>query len=480
MMSSRRPRMLHRLTPLAILLAASLPGLISTPSVSLAAPLPSLSINNVTITEGNAGTITASFTVTQDSRGKSSVRFSTAPGTASSPEDFLSKSGRMRFAGGHRTHKIAITVVGDTLDEANETFFVRLSDPVGATIGDGEGKGTITDDDLPPTVSSVATATVPEGNSGDTQFATIDVSLSAPSGRQVSVNYTTIAGSAAEGSDYQFAVGTLEFAPGETIGSINVTILGDDATEGDETFDLDISDPVNATLGTHPTVVTIQDNDPIPPGSAILNVTGATVREGNTGTTTLTFTVTRSGETTTLVNVDFQTTNGTALAPSDYVTNSGNVSFAANVTTATVDVQIVGDRRLEHRERFFLSLLNPSLGAAVEHGQARGFIRDDDTRTRFTTSKVNGQIVVRGRLTPPHPGKRMVVTLSRRRNGVWVRVALKRPLLIGRADLNGDGFLDSRFSTSFRRPSPGRCRIVARFRGDADHGPSHSTKIIRC
>lgn len=480
MKSSRRPRRLLRLTPLVILLTASLPGLISTPSVSLAAPLPSLSINNVTITEGNAGTITASFTITQDSRGKSSVRFSTAQGTASSPEDFLSKSGRMRFAGGHRTHKIAITVVGDTLDEANETFFVRLSDPVGATIGDGEGQGTITDDDLPPTVSSVATATVPEGNSGDTQFATIDVSLSAPSGRQVSVNYTTIPGSAAEGSDYEFAVGTLEFAPGETIDSINVTVLGDDATEGDETFDLDISDPVHATLGTHPTVVTIQDNDPIPPGSAILNVTGATVREGNTGTTILTFTVTRSGETTTPVNVDFQTANGTALAPSDYVTNSGNVSFAANLTTATVDVQIVGDRRLEHRERFFLSLLNPSLGAGVEHGQARGFIRDDDTRTRFTTSKVNGQIVVRGRLTPPHPGKRMMVTLSRRRNGVWVRVALKRPLLFGRADLNGDGFLDSRFSTSFRRPSPGRCRIVARFRGDADHGPSHSTKIIRC
>lgn len=329
-------------------------------------------------------------------------------------------------------------------------------------------------------MSSVATAIVPEGNSGDTQIASIDVSLSAPSGQSVSVDYTTVNGSATSGSDYDVAAGTLRFTPGETIGSINVTVLGDDATEGDETFDLDISDPVNATLGTHPAVVTIQDNDPIPPGSAILNVTGATVREGNTGTTTLTFTVTRSGETTTPVNVDFQTTNGSALAPSDYVANSGIVSFAANVTTATVDVQIVGDRRLEHRERFFLSLLNPPLGVGVEHGQTRGFIRDDDTRTRFTTSKVNGHVVVRGRLTPAHPGKRMVITLSRRRNGVWVRVALKRPLLSGRADLNGDGFLDSRFSTSFRRPSPGRCRIVARFGGDADHGPSQSTSIIRC
>ncbi len=480
MKSSRRPRTVHRLSPLAILLAAALPGLISIPSVSLAAPMPSLSVNDVTVTEGNAGTVTATFTVTQDIRGKSSVRYSTASGTATSPDDFLSRTGRLKFAGGHRTSKVAITVVGDTLDESNETFFFRLSSPVGATLSDGEGKGTITDNDAPPSVSSVATVAVPEGNSGDTPSASADVTLSAPSGRMVSVDYTTVGGSAAEGSDYEFAAGTLEFAPGQTIGSIEVTVLGDDATEGDETFDVDISNPVNATLGTHPTVVTIQDNDPIPPGSAVLNVTGATVREGNTGTTTLTFTVTRSGETTTPVNVDFLTTNGTALAPSDYVSNSGNVSFAATVTTATVDVQINGDRRLEHRERFFLSLLNPSLGAAIEHGQARGFIRDDDTRTRFTTSKVNGQIRVRGRLTPAHPGKKMVVTLSRRRNGVWVRVALKRPLLIGRTDLNGDGFRDSRFSTRFARPSPGRCRIVARFRGDAGHGPSHSTRFIRC
>jgi hypothetical protein len=59
-------------------------------------------------------------------------------------------------------------------------------------------------------------------------------------------------------------------------------------------------------------------------------------------------------------------------------------------------------------------------------------------------------------------------------------VALKRPSLIGRSDLNGDGFLDSRFSTRFGRPRAGQCRIVTRFRGDADHSPSHSTRFIRC
>ena len=122
------------------------------------------------------------FTVTQSKKGKTSVRYSTAPGTASNPADFLARTGTLRFAGGHKTNQVAITIDGDTLDEANETFFVRLTNPVGATIADGQGVGTITDNDAPPTVSSVATLTVPEGNSGDTPVASIDVTLSAPSG----------------------------------------------------------------------------------------------------------------------------------------------------------------------------------------------------------------------------------------------------------------------------------------------------------
>jgi hypothetical protein len=296
----------------------------------------------------------------------------------------------------------------------------------------------------------------------------------------VSVDYLTIDGAASAGNDYDLTAGILEFPVGETVGTVTVGILGDDATEGDETFDLDLANPVNATLGAHPTTVTIQDNDPIPPGSAVLNVSGGTIREGNTGTRTLVFTVTRSGETTTPVNVDFQTANGTALAPRDYVSTSGNLSFAASVTTATVAVEIKGDRRIEHRERLFVSLINPSVGAAVEHGQARGFIRDDDTRTRFTLSKVSGRIRVRGQLTPAHPGKVMLVTISRRKNGAWVRLRARRASLVGRTDLNGDGFRDSRFSTRFLRPNAGRCRIVARFRGDADHGPSQFTKVFSC
>jgi hypothetical protein len=482
MNTSRRTRAIQGFRPLAILLAVAVSIPMSLPGPSLAAALPTLSINDVTITEGDAGTLTLNFTVTQTGRGKSSVRYATAEGTASSPDDFLARTGTLRFGGGHHRNKVAITIVGDMLDEADERFFVRLSNPNGATISSGEGTGTITDNDAPPTVSSVATLNVPEGNSGDTTFASIDLTLSAPSGRRVSVDFTTVDASATAGSDYELTAGTLELAVGQTAGSVVVPVLGDDDSEGDETFDVDLANPVHATLGAHPTVVTIQDNDPIPPGSAVLNVTRATVREGNGGTRTLTFTVTRSEETTTAVDVDYQTTNATAIAPSDYASASGNLSFAANITTATVQVQIRGDRRLEHRERFFVSLINPSAGAAIEHGQASGLILNDDTWTRFTSiRKVEGRIRVQGQLSPAHPHKLMVVKLSRLRNGVWVLVAVRRPeLAAGRTDLGGDGFTDSRFGTSFSRPHGGRCRIVARFPGDSDHGPSHATKRFDC
>ena len=151
-----------------------------------------------------------------------------------------------------------------------------------------------------------------------------------------------------------------------------------------------------------------------------------------------------------------------------------------NDTSETVAVQIKGDKQLEHVERLFLSLVDPSAGAAIETGQATGSIKNDDTRTRFSTRKVRGVIRVRGRLSPAHPGKRMVVTLFRMRNGAWMRVAARRPLMSGTSDINGDGFSDSRFSTRFPRPRRGLCRIVARFRGDADHGPSQAAKSIRC
>ena len=479
MKESHRARPSRRIRAMVLLLGAALPGL-HTVSGATAAPLPSISINDVSVGEGTGGTVSVTFTVSQDTRGKTTIRYATANGTAVNPADYVSESGQLRFAGNNKKKKVTVTVMGDSLDEANETFFVRLSAPVNATIGDGEGEATITDDDAPPSVSAIGPLTVPEGSGGTATFASIDVALSTQSGKQVTVEFGTVDGTATGGSDFDVLTAALVFPPGQTTRSAVVEVNGDDDTEGDETFDLDISNPTNATLGTHPATVTIQDNDPIPPGSAVLSVSGGSIREGNSGVKLLVFTVTRSGETATPVDVDFETTNGKALAPFDYSSASGNLAFAALETTKTVSVSIVGERRLERREDFFLSLLNPSVGAAVNVGQATGFINNDDSKTTLSIVKRPARITAKGRVSPAHPNKRMRVALLRWRNGKWVRLALKRPRLSGSTDLNGDGITDSRYSTVFNRPNPGRCRIKSTFPGDPSHGPSSVTKNFRC
>lgn len=118
-------------------------------------PLPSLSIDDVTVVEGNSGTTNAVFTVTLSAASGQtvSVNYTTADGTATQPADYTSTSGTLTFTPGQTTRTITVPVVGETVPEANETFFVNLSGASNATIADNQGVGTITNDDVPVTVS---------------------------------------------------------------------------------------------------------------------------------------------------------------------------------------------------------------------------------------------------------------------------------------------------------------------------------------
>ncbi len=125
-------------------------------------PLPSLSINDVTVLEGNAGTVNAVFTVSlSTASGQTvSVNYATADGTATQPADYTDASGTLIFSIGTTTQTIIVPVIGETVPEANETFFVNLSGATNATIADNQGVGTITNDDVPVTVNP---ATLPNG-----------------------------------------------------------------------------------------------------------------------------------------------------------------------------------------------------------------------------------------------------------------------------------------------------------------------------
>ena len=125
-------------------------------------PLPSLTINDVTVLEGNAGTVNAVFTITLSAvSGQTvSVNYATADGTATAPADYTSTSGTAIFPVGTTTQTVTVVVNGETVPEANETFFVNLSGATNATIADNQGVGTITNDDVPVTVNP---ATLPNG-----------------------------------------------------------------------------------------------------------------------------------------------------------------------------------------------------------------------------------------------------------------------------------------------------------------------------
>ena len=110
---------------------------------------PALSINDVSVTEGNSGTINAAFTVglSASSAQTVTVTFSTANGTATAGSDYIAKSGTVTFNPGETSKPIIVLVAGDTIAEPNETFFVNLTSATNATISDGQGKGTIINDD---------------------------------------------------------------------------------------------------------------------------------------------------------------------------------------------------------------------------------------------------------------------------------------------------------------------------------------------
>ncbi|HTK75955.1 MAG TPA: Calx-beta domain-containing protein [Gemmataceae bacterium] len=213
--------------------------------------LPTLSVNDVKLTEGNSGLKNFTFTVTRagDTSGASVVHFSTANGTASSASDYILKSGTLTFATGQITKTVTVQVRGDTTVEGNETFFLNLFAPTGATIADGSGKGTILNDDTAaPKVSvSVNDESDFEGNSG-LRPITFKVWLDQASTKTVTVHYATANGTAAAGSDYNATSGTVTFAAGQTQKMVTVYVKGDTVKEPDETFFVNLSSPINAVI----------------------------------------------------------------------------------------------------------------------------------------------------------------------------------------------------------------------------------------
>ncbi len=357
-------------------------------------PAPAIALSPVTasITEGNAGTTNQIFTVTlSQASGKTvMVQFATADVTALAGSDYTAASGTLTFAPGETSQLITVAVIGDTIDEDDETFTVNLSTPDNATLSAASSATvTIIDDDAAPTLS-ISDVSQQEGNSGTTDFV-FTVSLSGATSRTATVNFATAAGTATAGSDFISTSGTLTFVPGVTQQLITVGVLGDTTNEANETFFVNLTSPSNATLADSQGIGTIQNDDALP----TLSINDVTQVEGDSGTTEFVFTVALSAASGQQVTVAFATADGTATAPDDYAATSGTLTFAPGTTTQTITVHVVGDLIQEPDETFFINL-SSATNATLADAQGTGTIENGSDSVVDTESTISGFAFIDG------------------------------------------------------------------------------------
>jgi len=226
-------------------------------------PPPVLSVTGLTVQEGSGGLAVGSSAVFTLSLSDPvfqvvTVSYSTANVTATSGSDYTATSGVLTFTPFVASRTVSVPIIGDTVDEVDETFRLNLSSPVNAVLGVSQAVATIDDDDGPRVAAQPLDVT--EGNSGQ-QTAAVNVTLSAASPQTVAVSYNTSDGTATAGSDYVAASGSLTFAPGVTSIPVNVPVIGDVLDETNETFHLNLHSPVEATIGAESSVARILDDD---------------------------------------------------------------------------------------------------------------------------------------------------------------------------------------------------------------------------
>jgi hypothetical protein len=340
-----------------------------------------VAVSDATVVEGNSSARNVTFTLTRSGQtsGTSSVNVSTSDGTATAGTDYTAlPSTTVSFAAGVTTRTVMVSVNGDADIEPSETIRLNLFTPVGATITDTRGIGTILNDDS--TYVSVNDATVTEGASG-TRNVKFMLTRSGSTTGAASVKVGTGNGTALAGSDYNaLATTTVSFAPGEKFKTVSVGVKGDTVDESNETFKLKLFAPVGATITDTSGTATVVDDDGVPElgPATFLTVSDTVVVERNSGVATAVLTVTRSGDVSGVTWVDVTTVDGSANS-SDYSAVGATLMFNSGEKTKTVGIDVTGDRLLEGDETVLLHLTGPFGGEISDPWSTTTILNDDAT-----------------------------------------------------------------------------------------------------
>jgi hypothetical protein len=252
---------------------------------------PTLSVDDVSIVEGNSGTKTMTFTVMLSAASALTVtaNFATADITATAGSDYLATNGPLTFNPSETTKTISVTVNGDISFEPDETFTVTLSNPSNSTISKAVGTGTIHNDDAQGGFIGFSRANTSvneiDGNVTITVIRTNDVTQTATvdyatDDTGASTNCSALnSGLASQRCDYTSMFGTLRFAANETQKTIDIPINLDGYTEGPETFTVKLTNPTGGAVLVTPSTATVTINDSVSPLQNPLDDTASFVRQ---------------------------------------------------------------------------------------------------------------------------------------------------------------------------------------------------------
>ena len=322
---------------------------ISRPMAQSAADEPVLSVADAAAAEG--GTLAFQVTLKPAVAAPVTVAYATADGTAAAGSDYTAVSGSLTFTAGETEKTVEVVVTADSESEQAETLTLTLSSPLGATLGDADATGTVTDAASAAALTA-SFSSVPPEHDGSTAF-TLQLAFSEePPGlsyRTVQESLFTVTGGGvtkasrlSPPSNRRFE---LTIAPSSnaamTFALASLPACG-------ETGSVCMAD---GRALTGPVSLTV-------PGPVSVSVVDASVQEGPDGT--LAFAVTLNRARHAEVTVDYATSDGTAAAGSDYTATSGTLTFVAGEVAKTVSVAVLDDVHDEASETLTLTLSNPT------------------------------------------------------------------------------------------------------------------------
>lgn len=334
------------------------------------------SVSSATVAESATGTV-VQVKLSQAVAQTVTVNYRVTGGSAGDGDDFILNPGLVSFPPGQTLRTFPIRLLPDEEPEGSETAVIQLATPTNAVLG-AQSLFTlqIVDDDVPPPVVAFSQAASSAQESPGT--LSIPVTLSQAYGLAVTVHVEAVSGTASNGVDYDLPPGDLTFAPGQTELLVVISLIDDSETELDETIGLQLSLPLNATLGTNSAhTVTLVDNDQVrvtfDQASASIAESGGSLPVG----------ISLSAAAPFPVAVDVGVDGGNAVNDTDYVFQAGACLFPPGQTHTNLSILITDDAQTEGNETFQLRLSNAVHAVISPLAVFAGTIRDDDAAVAY-------------------------------------------------------------------------------------------------